>query len=212
MADLAMRMKAVHDAFRRELERLARAVERFDGDPRRVLRTAVGWEMFTTFLHIHHTAEDDALWPVARQVLTGRPDDLALLEAMETEHAAIDPLLNAIEAALADREAAPERLSELLDTLATGLKEHLRHEEEEAMPLLESVPTDEQVRHFSAVHRDRIDAHVHRYLPWMLDGADEETIAQNLRTLPEPVRRAYHDEWRAAYAALDLWPDPARTA
>ncbi|TNY37829.1 hemerythrin domain-containing protein [Thermomonospora catenispora] len=212
MAELAMRMKTVHDAFRRELERLARAAERAGDDPRLVLRTAAGWEMFTTFLHIHHTAEDDALWPQARQALAGRPDGLALLDEMEAEHAALDPLLSAIDATLADREAAPERLGELLDALATGLREHLRHEEAEAMPLLESVLTEEQVRRFSEVNRDRIGAHAHRYLPWILDEADEETVARTLAGMPEPVRRAYHDEWRAAYAALDLWPVPARAS
>ncbi|WP_119726455.1 hemerythrin domain-containing protein [Thermomonospora amylolytica] len=208
MADLGM-MKTVHDAFRRELDRLARAAER-PGDPRRVLRTAAGWEMFKAFLHVHHTSEDDALWPVTRRVLAGRPDDLALLDAMEAEHADIDPLLAAVDATLADRDAAPDRLGELIDALSTGLKKHLRHEEDEAVPLLEAVLTDEQVQHFGAVHRDRIGGDASRYLPWVLDGADDETVARILSGMPEPIRRAYHDEWRAAYTVLDLWPSPVK--
>jgi hypothetical protein len=50
--------------------------------------------MFKKYLRIHHRAEDEAVWPVMYQVLTDRPDDLALLDAMEAEHAAIDPLLD----------------------------------------------------------------------------------------------------------------------
>jgi hypothetical protein len=56
-------------------------------------RTAVqaGWQLFTTQLHIHHTAEDQDLWPRMRSHLADRPDELALLQAMQDEHARIDP-------------------------------------------------------------------------------------------------------------------------
>lgn len=46
-----------------------------------------------------------------RQALADRPDDLAVVEAKEAEHAAIDPLSEAIDAALADRDSGPERLA-----------------------------------------------------------------------------------------------------
>ena len=92
-------MFAVHDALRRELERLARVAARTGDDPRRVLRAAAGWELFKRFLRVHHTTEDDVLWPAMHEALTERPDGLALLEVMEAEHAAIDPLLRGIDAA-----------------------------------------------------------------------------------------------------------------
>src|SRR5262245_53043492 len=90
-------MYVFHDAIRRDLERIARATSRESDDPTRVLRTAAGWEMFKKYLRIHHRAEDEAVWPVMYQVLTDRPDDLALLDAMEAEHARIDPLLDGID-------------------------------------------------------------------------------------------------------------------
>jgi hypothetical protein len=70
--DMTM-MYAMHDALRRELERIARITARPDDDPRHVLGTAVGWEIFKTYLRVHHTAEDDAVWPVMYRVLAGRP-------------------------------------------------------------------------------------------------------------------------------------------
>jgi hypothetical protein len=41
----------------------------------------------------HHTAEDETLRPVLAPLLVDRPTDLALPEAMEAEHAAIDAVL-----------------------------------------------------------------------------------------------------------------------
>ncbi|MFG2234515.1 hemerythrin domain-containing protein [Streptomyces sp. NPDC048723] len=82
----------MHDALRRELAPLDRSTTRTDRDPRQ-LPTTAGWTLFKKALHAHHTAEDDALWPALRPRLAGRPKDLAPLEAMEAEHAAIDPLI-----------------------------------------------------------------------------------------------------------------------
>ena len=116
------RMYIMHDVLRRELERIARVTARSDDDPKHIMRTAIGWELFKSFLHIHHTAEDVAPWPVMRQALARRPDELALLDAMEAEHAAIDPMLNAIDATLADRNSAPDVLGALTDALAAVLR------------------------------------------------------------------------------------------
>ncbi|GAA2081951.1 hemerythrin domain-containing protein [Actinomadura alba] len=198
-------MYAMHDAVRRELRHIAKAAATIDDDPRRVLSTAAGWELFKKALHVHHTAEDDALWPAMRGALADRPDDLALLEAMEAEHAAIDPVIAAIDAALADRESGRERLGDLTDALATGLSGHLEHEEDEALPLIDATLTEEQWRHFGQVHGSLIGPDVPRILPWLLDGASTEAVATMLAPLPEPVRIAYQDEWRPAYAALDRW-------
>ncbi|MEU7900468.1 hemerythrin domain-containing protein [Nonomuraea sp. NPDC049152] len=197
-------MYAMHDALRRELRHIAKITSRTDDDPRNLLRAAVGWELFKTSLHIHHTAEDDALWPAMRRTLTERPDDLALLEAMEDEHAAIDPLLEAIDAALTD-PAGLDRLGDLTDSLVTRLSGHLKHEETEALPLIQTVVTPEQWAHFGQVHGQRIGPNAPRLLPWLLDGADDQTIATMLSPLPEPARQAFKNQWQPAYAALDLW-------
>jgi hypothetical protein len=202
--DMTM-MFAVHDALRRDLERIARIAARTGDDPRRVLRTAAGWEMFKTFLRVHHTSEDVALWPAMQRKLTDRPDDLALLEAMEAEHAAIDPLLAAVDAALADRDGAGERLGDLVDALVTGLSGHLRHEEDEGLALIDATLTDQHWQHFAEVHRERIGGDAPRYLPWLLDGADAPTTARILGRMPAPIRTAYHDEWRVAYADLSFY-------
>lgn len=202
--DMTM-MYAAHDAFRRELGRLARITARHDDDPQRLLSAAAGWETFKTYLRVHHTSEDDGLWPVMRLALLDHQDDSALLEALQAEHGAIDPLLKAIDEALADRDAGPGRLGDLVDTLATRLSGHLIHEEREGLPLIDRTVSEEEWQSFSELHRQRIGSHMSRYLPWLLDGATADKTASILSRLPEAARRAYLQEWQAAYADLDLW-------
>ncbi|MFC7310785.1 hemerythrin domain-containing protein [Streptomyces monticola] len=209
--DMTM-MSAIHDALRRELERIARITARVDEDPRHVLSTAVGWEMFKKFLQAHHRAEDLTVWPVMRQALAERPDDLALLDAMEAEHAIIDPLLDAVDAAVADRASGLERLGGLVDTLHTGLCDHLAHEESDALILMDTTLTEEQWQNFSVHQRDRIGDDAPRYLPWLLDDTDATRAAAVLRHIPDPLRAAYEAEWRTAYESLDLWGTGGRPA
>lgn len=199
-------MYAMHDALRRELEHLARITARPDDDPRNVLRTALGWELFKTYLHVHHGAEDDLLWPPMRAKLGDDSDGVAVLDAMEAEHAAIDPLLAAIDAALADREDGPQRVGELTDALAVGLRLHLDHEEADGVPLIDATIAEEQWRAFGIESGRRIGADVPRFFPWMLDGAPPEVTARLVGQLPPPVQQAYRDEWLPAYAALTRWP------
>lgn len=201
--DLDMTMMfAVHDALRRELERIARVTARTTGDPRTLLRTAVGWETFKAYLRVHHTTEDDVLWPTLQTVLADRPDDLALLTALEADHAAIDPLLDAVDAALAD--PGLDRLGDLTDALAASLTGHLRREEEQGLPLIDSVLTEEQWAVFGQEHGKRVVSDASRYLPWLLDGRSDE--AEILDRMPAPFRVAYRDQWRSAYQSLTLWP------
>lgn len=198
-------MYAMHDALRRELEQLAKVTARMDDDPRRILRAASGWALFKKALHLHHTTEDDVLWPAVRANLTGRADDLALLDAMEAEHAVIDPVIERIDAALADTGGGPGRLGDLTDDLTTKLRAHLAHEEDEALPLIQRAATEEQWRAFGQAHAARVGPDAARIVPWMLDGANPRSAEAMLAQLPEPLRAAYRDQWLPAYAAEDRW-------
>ncbi|MFE8015856.1 hemerythrin domain-containing protein [Streptomyces antibioticus] len=204
--DMTM-MFAIHDALRRELERIARITSRVDEDPRHVLSTAVGWELFKKFLTAHHTSEDRTLWPVMHEALAGRgaSSEIALLDAMETEHGVIDPLLADIDAALADRDSGVERLGGLVDTLCTDLRAHLDHEEREALALMDLTLSPQQWAAFSAEQKDRIGSDANRYLPWLLDDIDAARVAVIVGKLPPPLRAAYETEWRSAYEDLDIW-------
>ncbi|MEV0173391.1 hemerythrin domain-containing protein [Streptomyces sp. NPDC050803] len=197
-------MYAMHDALRRELAHLDRMTTSADRDPGQLPATA-GWALFKKALHAHDTAEDEALWPVLRERLAGRPKDLALLEALEAEHAAIVPLIKAIDAALAAPEVDQLGLGILIDALATGLAGHLKHEEDTALPLVRRALTAEQWDRFRQAQAQLICPDAPLMLPWLLDGADERTAAKLLAALPASVRAAYATEWAPAYTAMDRW-------
>ncbi|MDX6757907.1 MULTISPECIES: hemerythrin domain-containing protein [Streptomyces] len=198
-------MYAMHEALRRDLAHLDRITTAADIDPRLVMATAAGWKLFKKALRAHHSAEDDALWPSLRTHLPGSPKDLALLEVMEAEHAAIDTVIQAIDDVLTDPGVDPLRLGQLTDALTRGLAGHLKHEEDAALPLIRRVLTAEQWGHFGQVHAQHIGQDAPLLLPWLLDGADEPTATRLLAQRPAPVHVACTARWIPAYAALDRW-------
>jgi len=209
--DMGM-MFAVHNALRRDLVHIGRLTGRLDDDPRRLLGSALGWALFKQFLHIHHTSEDATVWPVLRAAVADNPDGVALADAMEAEHARIDPLLAAVDAAVADRDYGHERLGDVVDALHGELTAHLAHEESEGLGLLDATLSPEAWQRFAVDHRERVGADSRRYLPWLLDGASEESIKAVLGKMPAPFVATYENEWKVAYAELDLWGDRGQSA
>jgi hypothetical protein len=212
--DMTM-MLVVHDAFRRDLAHLARAAGRRPADlddPARHTAVLAGWEVFRTQLHLHHAGEDRRLWPRMRDHLAGRPDELAVLQAMQDEHARIDPLLAAVDGDLADRERGHARLGERVDALATELSGHLAHEERDALPLLDRVlPVAEWQRFAADERRARGIRGAAQLFPWLLDGGSAEQTRAVLRQFPPPLRVVYRRIWQPRYARHDHW-EPATQA
>jgi hemerythrin-like domain-containing protein len=206
--DMTM-MLAIHAALRRELIRLRRIAERPGDDPRHILKAAVGWQLFTSFLHVHHGVEDDLLWPALRLALPADGDGLALLDAMEAEHARIDPLLAAIDQAVATADGGTAPLAELIATLTTFLLNHIDHEEHEGLPLIDATVSEPVWAAFSAEHAQRLGPDVSRFFPWTFDGAQPAALAAALAHLPPPVQQAYQAEWEPAYTQLTIWPRTA---
>lgn len=190
-------MYIAHDAFNRHMTRLLEALETDDGFTPEARGT---WELFVRTLRAHHKAEDAALWPALRRAVSA-PDDLAIIDAMEAEHAEIDPRIVAITAA--DRDHRVDDIREELAALQTGLSAHMRHEETEALPLLERTlgPNGWAAfpRQMRSSNRMRDMAMM---IPWILDGASPEAQAKMLGTLPPPVRVMYHHLWAPRYARL----------
>jgi iron-sulfur cluster repair protein YtfE (RIC family) len=188
-------MVAFHDAFRRDLAHLARTASRRPAeldDPARHTAVLAGWELFKTQLHIHHTGEDNDLWPRMRTHLADRPDELALLQAMQDEHARIDPLLEAVEGAFADRDGGHQRLGDTVDALAGELHGHLAHEERDVLPLIDRSLTPAEWQAFGDDQRRRVGIRGGAELfPWLLDEAAPDEIKAVLGGLSAPPRVVY---------------------
>jgi iron-sulfur cluster repair protein YtfE (RIC family) len=203
--DMTM-MLAIHDALRRDLENIARSAAAAGDDPARLHATHFGWELFKTFLTFHHRSEDDFLWPRMRELVAGRPDDLALLDAMEAEHSRIDPLIEAVEGAFDDPDHGPNRLADIADALTLEVGGHLRHEEQEALPLIGREISPEDWLKFGEEQRNRVGmAAAPKYLPWLLDGAAAERVGGVLAFIPPHLHEVYRTVWQPQYRSQNPW-------
>jgi hypothetical protein len=203
--DMSM-MFAIHDALRRDLVQVGRIAKVGDDSPGTLLRAALGWELFKKFLLVHHQSEDDALWPALRESVAGHPDRTALVEALEAEHAVIEPLLTAIDSAAADPDYGYQRFGDIVDELAAKLTAHLTHEETDGLPLIDASLTQPEWQHFAQVHGQRNLPDASRYMPWLLDGAKPQSVGAILANIPPPLRNSYREQWAPAYADLEIWP------
>jgi len=203
--DMSM-MFAMHDALRRELVQVARIGKRTGDHPGQLLRAALGWELFKKFLLVHHQSEDDVLWPPLRAAVAGRPDRVAVVDALEAEHGVIEPLLAAIDAAAADPDYGYQRFGDIIDELSAKLNAHLAYEEADGLPLIDASLTPAQWQHFAQVHGERNLPDAQRYMPWLLSGASPQILDAVLGKFPPPLLAAYREQWAPAYAALQIWP------
>ncbi|WP_227979683.1 hemerythrin domain-containing protein [Nocardia spumae] len=193
-------MYATHDAFRRDLARLATAAGQGETDRPGV---RAGWENFTRQLDVHHTVEDAVLWPRVLTALTDRPRDRELMAAMEAEHAALHPALDSVEEGF----RRPTRdLAERVDTLARILGDHMEHEESSALPLIQEVLTTKDWGDFrGAMARKQGPSGAAVYVPWVLDGATPRQRHTFLAAMPRPVSMINTALWERRYRNRNWW-------
>lgn len=213
-ADLTI-MYAAHAAFRRDLTSLARAASGNLADPARHAPVAAGWEVFKRQLHVHHTAEDNCVWPVLLTRFANSESALSVLEAMEEEHQQIDPLLAAVDDAFARRRPdgpgsddwpGVDRLADVVDVLTTSLTKHLTHEERDGLPLISAGLTNAQWRGVGRkMARQNGLAAGSEMFAWMLSGASPESVKQTMGQLPAPLRMLYRAVWKPRYAKTARW-------
>jgi iron-sulfur cluster repair protein YtfE (RIC family) len=194
-------MYVTHNALRRDAGRLVQAAAAGKTDTAGV---RAGWENFKEQLHVHHTVEDDDLWPRLYRAVAGRPAELALLREMEDEHAVLDPLLEQIDAALKGPQSA--ELNERLEQLARALDHHLKHEEDSALPLIQDVLTEKDWRAFGrAMARKQGLKGAARYVPWIVDDTTADERDRFFGVLPPPVKVINKLVWEPKYRRMNLW-------
>ena len=190
-------MYLAHHAFRRDLADFAAAARCTPVDDAATWTAlARRWERFSTVLHHHHTVEDTTLWPQLLEHVDAAGDAAGreTLEAMEAEHQVIDPLLTACAEGFAAMASSPtattaERLAEQARATRDTLAAHLRHEETEALPLLQ--------RHLSASGWQRVEDAASAgfsprdlpfFVPWAAKGLDHDARERLLTDAGLPMR------------------------
>ncbi|HEX7162313.1 MAG TPA: hemerythrin domain-containing protein [Trebonia sp.] len=210
-ADLTI-MVAAHDALRNDLTSLARAAQDPGRDsPDRQRSVAAGWELFKRQLHLHHTAEDDLIWPALRERLGHSANALSVLDEMEAEHGRIDPLLAAVDegfAAAAGPAGQPDadRLAGAVDGLAATLAGHLAHEEKDGLPLIGMALTAAEWRAvgFKIARQNGLAAGGEMF-SWILSSAAPGQARAVARQLPPPARVLYKAVWKPRFEKTRRW-------
>jgi hemerythrin-like domain-containing protein len=185
-------MVVVHRVFRRELGSLPELIRATPGgDVQRASVVAGHARLVLSGLHLHHTGEDDLLWPV---LLERAPSSADLVERMEGQHAAVEDLLDLLGPAINrwEAEARPAvavEAADLIDRLRALVVEHLDAEEELVLPVATWNMTPEE---WGAMGEAGVAKMSRAELPLMfgcvLEGASPSEQRALLGNLPFPVR------------------------
>jgi hypothetical protein len=193
-------MYVTHRALQRDVRRLSAALAKGRTQTPGV---KAGWDNFKRQLHLHHTVEDEDLWPRLYGAVADRPDDMDMLREMEAEHAILDPLLDSIDRVLGNPSGMP---ATQVDDLVGALDGHFEHEEKSALPLIQSVLTPDDWRSFGETMRKRQGPKgAAVYVPWVLDGATAEERDRFFAQLPAPVKIANRVVFQPRYRRMGLW-------
>ncbi len=185
-------MYVVHRAFRREFGLIPRLIRKVPaGDVARSETIAQHLDLMLAGLHMHHTGEDEILWPL---LLARAAPSRELIETMQTQHESVDGYADQIGVLAAEWRSTGsavrgEQVARLIEDFRTALVEHLDLEEREILPL--------SARHISTTEWDGlgghgVDAMTKTQLPLMfgavLEDASDEERAMMLAKLPLAVR------------------------
>lgn len=182
-------MGVVHRALRRDLDRACAVLSRTPAPGERQ-RAAVAEQLrwVLAFLEAHHRSEDEGIYALVR---TRRPAAAALLDDMEADHAAVTTASHELDELLAPgARGGDAELVEAIVRLQAVLLPHLQREEDEAMPVVAAVVSDDEWRALEQEHN--LDGKSMRQLGreghWLIDGADPDDRAKVLGLVP-PVPR-----------------------
>ena len=188
MAEMSMN-KAIHGAFRRDLDRFIAALDRFPaGNQTRAGQLAAAWENFDDQLNHHHTGEHEIAWPHLRAI--GVSDEL--LATMDAEHADMVAALTKARSAmqsLAATASAPDaqNAKASIEELQTEMLKHLEHEEAELEPVYQKNRESDEIKAMGKEFGKVSPSRAGRFFAWLSDGASPEETAAVAGTVPGPV-------------------------
>lgn len=185
-------MYVIHRAFRREfglVPDLVRAVP--EGDRARAEVVGDHLMLVLAGLHMHHTGEDEVLWP---RLLERAAPDAELVGTMQAQHDRVDGYAERIGPLVGDwtrtgSAVRGEQLARLVEEFRTALLEHLDLEERAVLPLVTRHISAAEWREMGGDHSKEMSR---QELPLMfgaiLEDASPEERRMMLAPLPLPVR------------------------
>lgn len=192
----AREMPLIHRIFRHEFRSLQQLVTEVPPTDMARVRAISGHLAFMLDgLHMHHTTEDDFVWPLVSQRACA---DAPLATRMEEQHRQIDTAVTRVRDAKSTWTANPTgptatALAARLDEFLEVTEHHLDEEERDVVPLID--------RHLTAAEWEEVGrrgfAKFTRAQRWialgqLLDVAAPEEAAMMFGDLPLPVRLLWH--------------------
>jgi len=200
---IIQQMVVIHRVFRREFGLLPGLIRRVaPGDVGRASVVAEHADSMLEFVHVHHSGEDQFLWPLLLERVAVESN---LIHRMEAQHEDVARLVDRARSLLPAwaSDPTPERSAELaatFDDMAGALAEHLGDEEAEILPLAET--------HMTVAEWNRLGEHARASLPptagmsslaAILEEADDDERAMFTKDLPPPVLTMFVTEAEPAY-------------
>lgn len=211
MAETMTMNRVIHGAVRRDLDRLAGALDRApDGDRQRAGDLRRAYVHLHEELVRHHEGEDQHIFPALLRLGV----DKVLIDEMDSEHHAMSEALThtatamdtyAASGSAADADAARASVEETRQVV----ERHLTHEEQELEPLMLPHQESEEWKQAEKQLRKGPVTQAGQFFAWVTDGMEPESAAYLGRTVPKPVTailskvfgRRYHREiapvWRS---------------
>jgi hypothetical protein len=188
MGEMSMN-KAIHGAFRRDLDRFIAALGAFPpGDLNRARQLGTAWANFDDQLTFHHEGEHTIAWPALESVDVSTE----LLATMDAEHESMAASLAETRAAFgavtgtAGIEESTAALAAVQRLKAVTVA-HLDHEEAEIEDVYLAKRDTPEMKAMGKAFGKVSPARGGRFFAWLLDGASPDERAALTREVPGPV-------------------------
>jgi hemerythrin-like domain-containing protein len=198
-------MFAVHAALQGAFDAAGTLVAGAGTDPDKVGTVASYYANVIEFLHVHHTGEDELVFPVLAERCPGRDEVIA---RVGSQHTQLDGPMAAADAALEAWRTSPtpatgaEAVARLA-AIGAAVRPHFADEETEILPLASAYLNQEE---WSELPGHSLRS-FRRDKPWLALGLvrerlDEEHRARMLEGMPPPVRQRWLDEGEPAFVSF----------
>jgi hemerythrin-like domain-containing protein len=189
-------MPIIHRIFRRQFAEVRDLVQQVPApDPTRIVAIANHLGFLLDGLHMHHTTEDDLIWP---ELLDRAGLDAPLVQRMEVQHQQIDTSVAQVRAAVSAWRSDPTpvtsaALADRLGDFLVVLEGHLDEEEQVVVPLIDKHLTEAEWQEVGQRAFEKFTP-AQRWIATgqMVEVATPEETAMMFSQLPPPVKVLWH--------------------
>ena len=188
----AKEMRLIHRIFRRQFAEVRELVQTAPaGDARRAAAIADHLGFLLDGLHMHHTTEDDLIWPT---LLASAELDASLVQRMPEQHERIDALVTGVREAIPAWRSDPTPATSSLLAGRIGeflvvLEAHLDEEEQVVVPLIDQCLTEAQWQEMGQRGFEKFTP-AQRWIATgqLVEVATPQEVAMMFGKLPPPVK------------------------